>query len=231
MRSLGIYLFLQLNAGHLFSSASAQTCSITEEKKDPLLKEMSFDLGYGTEYFEAFLEPDIETISNGKHDKIMKPNFEGHAVKFFNMSPDPVELYWLNTSQNNKPHSMGICKPFHSMGTASFVNHKFLFGPKDYEESNIVLKHFQIDAHGTQNLYYYDPLTVEGDKEMTEKNLATLTMSEYEKYSKMDRNRKFADEYLNFTGREYHALYPRDKPKHFMWPADHIGQVNNIVEM
>ena len=117
------------------------------------------------------------------------------------------------------------------MGTASFINHKFLFGPKDYEESNIVLKHFQIDAHGTQNLYYYDPLTVEGDKEMTEKNLATLTMSEYEKYSKMDRNRKFADEYFNFTRRAYMTMYPRDKPKHFMWPADHIGQVNNIVDM
>jgi hypothetical protein len=75
-------------------SENGPTCSITDVEKDPNLKEMSFDIGFGTEYFEAFMEPDISTMSQGKHDEVVNPKFEGHATKFFNMSPEMVELFW-----------------------------------------------------------------------------------------------------------------------------------------
>lgn len=55
---------------------------------------MSFDLGWGTEVFEAFIEPDIVSMSQGKHEKVVKPAMNGHAVKFFNMGPQPVQLFW-----------------------------------------------------------------------------------------------------------------------------------------
>lgn len=65
-----------------------------EERKDPNLQEMTFDLGYGTEHFDVFMDPDIQTMSQGKHDTIVKPKMKGHAVKFFNMSPRLVQLFW-----------------------------------------------------------------------------------------------------------------------------------------
>jgi len=56
-----------------------------------------------------------------------------------------------------------------------------------------------------------------------------LSMPEYEKYNKMVRNRKFAQEYFKFTGREYLTMYPRKQPIHFMWPADYFGQVHWVT--
>ncbi len=91
MRSLSILLVSQIIGGAV--SEIGPIYSVGDEK-DPNLKEMSFDIGFGTEYFEAFMEPDIQTISNGKHDQVKTPEFTGHAVKFFNMSPNEVELFW-----------------------------------------------------------------------------------------------------------------------------------------
>lgn len=119
---------------------------------------------------------------------------------------------------------MGRCAAFHSTGTASFAGHQFFFAPTDYEQSKVVLQHFTIDKNGIENLYYYDPITVEGDKDLTAENLSKLTMKQLEMYNKMLRNRKFADEYKKMTGRHYMSLYPRMKPKHFLYPADHFGQ-------
>ena len=124
---------------------------------------------------------------------------------------------------------MGTCKPFHSVGTASFPRHRFFFGPEDYETSKVVLQHFTIDGNGKTNHYYYDPITVENDKAQTDKNLSMLTLPQLEKYNKMLRNKKFGEEYLKFTGREYMTMYPRPKPKHYMWPADYLGQVHWIT--
>ena len=91
MRLFSILLVSQIIGGAV--SEIGPIYSVGDEK-DPNLKEMSFDIGFGTEYFDAFMEPDIQTISNGKHDQVKKPDFHGHAVKFFNMSPNTVELYW-----------------------------------------------------------------------------------------------------------------------------------------
>ena len=94
MRSIVTLVFL---ASFLSSclSESAPTCSLTdEERKDPNLQEMTFDLGYGSEFFEAYMDPDIKTMSQGRHDTLIKPKFNGHAVKFFNMSPQTLRYYW-----------------------------------------------------------------------------------------------------------------------------------------
>lgn len=148
---------------------------------------------------------------------------ESHRVSF-NLSTFRNCIHRVD--DNNNPVAMGKCKPFHSLGTASFPGHKFFFGPTDYAESKVVLQHFIVDkdTDGPQALYYYDPINIPGDEEKTKENLATLTLSEYEKYNKMARNRKFAEEYKHITGREYLTMYPRPKPVHFMWPADYFGQ-------
>ena len=74
--------------------ASKLTASTVDDSKDPNLKEFSFDLGYGEEFFEAFIDPTIETMSQGEHTEIVAPSMKGHAVKLFNMSPQSVDYYW-----------------------------------------------------------------------------------------------------------------------------------------
>ena len=76
------------------SVANTASVPVDDDRKDPNLQEISFDLGFGEENFEVFMDPDIQTISQGKHDKIVKPHMKGHAVKFFNMSPYSVKLFW-----------------------------------------------------------------------------------------------------------------------------------------
>ena len=77
-----------------FSVASTASVPVDDDRKDPNLQEISFDLGFGEENFEVFMDPDIQAISQGKHDKKVKPHMKGHAVKFFNMSPYSVKLFW-----------------------------------------------------------------------------------------------------------------------------------------
>uniref|UniRef100_A0A7S3PZP9 Fe2OG dioxygenase domain-containing protein n=2 Tax=Chaetoceros debilis TaxID=122233 RepID=A0A7S3PZP9_9STRA len=161
-------------------------------------------------------------MSQGKHTEIIAPSMKGHAVKLFNMSPEPVDYYWVDTQ--GTPMNMGRCAAFHSTGTASFAGHQFFFAPTNYEQSKVILQHFTIDKHGIENLYYYDPITVDGNQQLTTENLSKLTMKQLEMYNKMLRNRKFAGEYKKTTGRDYMSLYPRKKPKHFLYPADHFGQ-------
>jgi hypothetical protein len=193
-----------------------------DEDTSASLQRMSFDIGYGTEYFDAYVQPSIETFSKGNHSKVQTPEFNGHAVKFYNMSPNPVHLYWVN--DNNEPVFMGRIRPFHSSGTGSFPNHRFFIAPTDYDTSKSVLQYFVVDAIRKTNHYYYDPITVPSDEAKTHQNLARLTLDELTKYNIMKRTRDFDAEYLKFTGREYMTVYPRPKPIHFMWPAEYFGQ-------
>jgi len=62
---------------------SYPTSSVEKDEPDPALEEFSFDIGYGTEYFTAYVQPVIQSFSRGEHKQAMKPNMKGHAVKFF----------------------------------------------------------------------------------------------------------------------------------------------------
>ncbi len=88
----------------LFSLLALQPCladnvripsySVSETRKDPNLEEVSFDLGYGEEFFEVFKEPDIVSMTQGNITEVKTPNFTGHGVKFINMSPELLNLFW-----------------------------------------------------------------------------------------------------------------------------------------
>ena len=226
MKSL-LFHFLILLLQQQASLVSSYVKSSIEENPDSedtsaSLQRMTFDIGYGTEHFDAYVQPSIETFSKGNHSTIQTPEFSGHAVKFYNMSPQPVHLYWVNDS--NEPIFMGRIRPFHSSGTGSFPNHRFFIAPIDYDTSKTVLQYFVVDAIRRTNHYYYDPITIPSDETQTRQNLARLTLDELSKYNIMKRNRDFDVEYLKFTGREYMTMYPRPKPMHFMWPAEYFGQ-------
>lgn len=238
--SAWILRFVSGSSSYLPSSVE-QDVAYYESASDANLHRMTFDLGYGPESFDAYIQPDIAHFSQGNHTQSKTPSFEGHGVKFFNMSPTPVRLYWVNT--NTQEHiSMGDIRPFHSSGTGSFPGHEFFLAPvhtvehphddvmnHDLPPTKTVLQYFIIDQTHRTNHYYYDPLTVENDVAQTNRNLSKLTLDQLKKYNIMKRNRDFSQKYYEFTGREYMTIYPRPKPLHFMWPADFFGQIHWVT--
>ena len=97
MTALNIFTMIPLVLILLIISQLAEsypTSSVEKDEIDPALKEFKFDVGYGTEYFTAYVQPDIQSFSRGEHKDAKEPNMKGHAVKFFNMSPDILRLYW-----------------------------------------------------------------------------------------------------------------------------------------
>ena len=189
------------------------------------MQQITFDLGFGKEVFEAYVQPNITTFSQGDYDAQTKPYHNGHAVKFFNMSPKPVLFYW--DGGNGRLVRMGVTQPFGVSGTASFPGHRFFFARQGFVEGSGtgILKHFLVDEKGAMTTnYYYDPYTVEGDEKASDDNLMSLPLKDLERYNIMKRTMKFDIEYRKVTGRNYLSMYPRKKTNYFMWPADYFGQ-------
>lgn len=198
----------------------------TERTEHDELQQITFDLGYGEESFDVYVQPNITTFSRGAIDKVKRVNHNGHAVKFFNMSPNYVQFYW-DDGQGRLVY-MAKVRPFGVTGTASFPGHNFFFAREDYVEGSKdgILRRFIVDEDGGKmnTNYYYDPFTVVGNEKATEMNLMKLSLNELERFNIMKRNRLFDEHYKKVTGRNYLSMFPRQKPSHFMWPADYFGQ-------
>lgn len=214
----GVRLFLFISVFISFCvdgilSENALTCSVAEEEwpKDPALHEMRFDIGYGDEVFDAYVQPSLSSFSKGEYDEAKSPFHVGWAVKFFNLSPESVDYYWVSGEQKV---FMGTVQPFHTKGTASFPGHQFIFTRKGTKDD--VLARFVVTTG--ESLYFYDPIDEQPEK------IAKLTNDEWQRYEKQKRSQNFAKLYKEFTGRDYLSLYPRPPPVHKLWRADHFGQ-------
>ncbi len=124
------------------------------------------------------------------------------------------------------PALIEVIEPFASGGTATFPGHYFTFTPLD-EPENILIR-FTIKDY-PENVYIYDPYHVEGDNEQTKKNLQVLNEEEMVLYRKIRKSYLFGLEYKKFTGRSYLANYPRARPPHFIWRADHFNQTHWVT--
>jgi hypothetical protein len=248
MRALKLCLFFQLMSQSLCAPSYSTDKSEIDE-----FQLMTFDLGFGKETFNAYVQPNVTTFSRGSLNEATKMNHNGHAVKFFNISPKALKYFWDGGVEHIV--FMGTIQPFGVLGTASFPGHQFFFADETYVEGskngNGIVRRFTVDGGGDMvTNYYYDPFTIQEDEEATDRNLMQLSLEELEKYNIMKRNMKFRYEiYIEFahilplyhtshlsmtyckskhykdaTGREYLAMYPRQKPRYFMWPADYYGQ-------
>lgn len=212
------------------SSSSSPQCSLTDSEftNDPAIQTMQFDLGYGPQEFRAYVQPDVSTFYQKPPGSLTEqtPAHNGWAAKFINMSPTiTIRLFWDPKDGRNKGSPMSIMAPFNSAGTASFPGHAFYVTPVN-DESNILARFVMKPP---QAVYYYDPITVEGDneylnEEATQQNLDALTHEQFMAYQAHIDNRNFGKQYFDFTGREYLAFYPRNSPSHDIWRADYFGQ-------
>uniref|UniRef100_A0A7S4J987 Amine oxidase n=1 Tax=Odontella aurita TaxID=265563 RepID=A0A7S4J987_9STRA len=188
-------------------------------RPDPSLREIEFDIGYGPEVFDAYVQPDVSTFYGEEEGtrKAAVTSYNGLAGKFVNMSPEPLTLYW--DPGNGQGSRIGSCDPFEACGTATFPTHRFYFEHVDTGER---VASFVVQAG--KSAYYYDPYEVPTKDSLTLRNLQALSFDEYQKYERHARSRSFGEKYKDATGREYLAMYPRNKPTNFMWNADFIGQ-------
>jgi prolyl 4-hydroxylase len=203
----------------------SQTCSWTGKKRDPALKEMTYDVGDGRQTFMAYVEPDISSFYQGKPPSSTKvvPKFNGHAAKVINMSNQQLTLYW--ESHAGGPVSvLREYTAFSSGGTGTFPGHRFFFTPKGGDTKTQRLIQFVVGDY-PDNIYVYDPYLVKGDEAATEANLKkSLSEEERKMYDQWKKTLLFNDQYRDFTGRSYLSNFLRDPPGHFMWPAEYFGQ-------
>mmetsp|Transcript_17814 Transcript_17814/g.25174 ORF Transcript_17814/g.25174 Transcript_17814/m.25174 type:complete len:544 (-) Transcript_17814:203-1834(-) len=215
---------------NVLSSSSSSSSSLDEnEQEESELKEMIFDLGYGTEYFMAYVQPSIESFSKGNHTRARRPKYRGHAVKFWNISPYPLDLYW-DPKNGNTPNLMFHVDPFGTAGTASHEGHSFFLAHKNYAKTKRKLISFQIKEQ--INNYYFDPINEPILRlSLSQRNrlASSFTLQDQSNYDIMIRSKLFSQTYKQFTNRDYLPTYPRPQPIHHMWKADFFHQIHWIT--
>ncbi|EJK63351.1 hypothetical protein THAOC_15991 [Thalassiosira oceanica] len=216
------FLLATLFIGCVDRASALSQCSLREEEfyQDPAMHTMPFDLGYGPQEFRAYKQPDVSTFYRERPgDRRAKtPAFNGFAFKIVNMSPNRVKYFWDPGHGPGSP--MSSIGPWDSAGTASFPTHKFYLTPFD-DETKIIARFV---CTPPQAVYYYDPITVEGDEEATQANLDALSQHDFDRYQAHSDSREFNKQYYEFTGREYLSTFPRNTAIHKIWPADYFGQ-------
>jgi len=195
---------------------SATSNSSFENFNDPHLKPMTFQFPHEStpRTFEAYFQPDVSSFYNDPPEThiIHKPQFNGLAGKFINMSPDHLSLYW---DDGHEGVIIADMPPFQAVGTATFPVHKFFITQKKDKQEIVHRIHMLPDT----NLYVYDAF------EMGRASVRDLSESELELYHIQKNNLFFAQKYRKFTGRDWLSLYPlRQKPIYKMWNADYFGQ-------
>jgi len=166
--------------------------------------------------FQAYVIPDVSTFYQeplGSREK-KKPSFGGFGMKFINLSPKTIALFWDDRKGGMEIANVG---PFQAVGTATFSSHTFFCKDKTSKNPDEILQKFPM--HYGQNLYVYDAFA------LGHANSKDLNKQEIALYKLQYENLQFGELYKNFTGREWLALYPsKPKPIYPMWNADYFGQ-------
>ncbi len=104
-------------------SSPSLICSLADDDFDIKLavKIMEFNLRYGMQEFKAYVTPDVSTFyrEGPGMREVRRPNHNGWAAKFVNISTRRVRLFW--DPKNGKLGSpMGLMGPFESTVTTLF---------------------------------------------------------------------------------------------------------------
>lgn len=135
----------------------------------------------------------------------------------------------IRNSGRGLGHFTGVVNGFDATGTATFVGHRFFYGKTD-NPSDAVCS-FVVKA-GT-SVYFCDPYSDdEGEPGRAvaheKRDISELTGVDRDIYQRHKENLRFAEEYRNFTGTEWLAMYPRDAPRHKIWSAEYFGQEHYV---
>jgi hypothetical protein len=216
-------ILLSDNDDDTYWSGSAVSCGW-----EPNLLPMTVQYGGGyNETYYAYVTPDVSTFYNApaKSKKPSKLQFNGMFAKFVNFAHYPIQVYYYDTTKNNKKGDpsndpyvyISDIEPFGSAGTATFPKHKFVI--THVGKPNEILKEFTIDPDNS--LYYYDPLGFDGLNQLSKLGWTDMQIHMYHIQLV---NRAFAIQYKQFTGgTDWLALYKHKNPprydsfRNFVW--------------
>ena len=211
--------------------SGAYNCDDSTTERDPALKEFTYDVGDGPQTTLVYVQPDINSFYPDSTRKYfpVPPQFQGFAAKFINMSNKYLDFYW--ESDEGEAYLMTRYPPFSTDGTGSYPTHRFFFATE--EEPDVKLNLWVMKGY-PENIYVYDPYTVESNPAQTEINLQRhLDDDERAQYDLWKKTLLYNEQYKAFTGRSYLANYgstgPRSPPMHYMWRADYFGQTHWVT--
>ena len=85
---------------------------------------------------------------------------------------------------------------------------------------------YRFNVVADDNLYVYDPFL--SSEQNPSLSLDDLRPDQFDKYMTLKRTLHFSAAYKEFTGRDWLSRFPRDPPKHFMWPAEYFEQTHEV---
>jgi hypothetical protein len=187
--------------------------------------------------FKAYVRADIATFYREKPGSrvVHKPDFNGQAGKFVNMSPDPVDLHW-DGGLASGPQLNDHLGPWQAGGTATFPTHKFIF-TKPGRPDEVLCRMTVVPG---VSMYYCDPFTDENSHPSADprsrgvqlsggnRSVDSLSAQDRANYEAHKFNLHFGSLYQNFTGTEWLTMYPKSPPKHKIWRADYFGQEHQV---
>jgi len=168
----------------------------------------STSLSYVKGFAWAYISPDISTFY--KSNEKMKPaykSFTSFGVKFYNLSPEPLDLWW----DGRKPRKISTVEPFESVGTTTYPGNSFSFA-KTYDRDS-TLRRWTVAAD--EAVLEYDSI---------KDNLKDLSPQQRYMYRSQKLNSAFERDYIIKTGRSWLSHFPRPPPIHKMHPAQYFGQ-------
>ncbi len=192
------------------------SCVFSQECNDNHLYRMEYNVGDGPQETFVYVEP-APLDRNNSTSPQPPPSFSGRHVKFFNLLTVPIELYW---EQETKTSLVKVLRPLSTAGITAFVDHVFSFRLRE-----VVVERFRVRADASN--VFSIPLKVV-DRLSRHYQLPERTQPQEESYQWLTKSLLYNDYYYNATGRSFLSRYGRLPPRHYMWPAEFVGQEHAI---
>ncbi|KAL7554243.1 hypothetical protein ACHAWF_017661 [Thalassiosira exigua] len=171
-----------------------------------------------TKYYDrpTILEfyPPHKRNAYGRNGKMSEAHvsYTGYALKFVNLSPDPLVLWWDGIDRGRgerRARKVGTIAPFESIGTSGHPGHAFYLTPTYDKEHQ--LKRWTVTED--EPILYHDPLEGLSDDERSEEADRMVREKKWTAEQRFLRDawiadRSFGRDYLVRTGRVWLAQFP-----------------------
>ena len=158
----------------------------------------------------------VKDIHHGKELKKASLTYTGFTVKFINLSPKPLHLFWDGKEQ---PKFRSRIQPFEAFTTVTSPGNTFYIAPI-YDKDH-ALERWTVTAD--EAVLAYD--SIANDNEV----YTSLTKEHKKLYEMQKLNMKYGQEYLAKTQRSWLSMFPRPMNMHFMWDAQYFGQEYKVL--
>eukprot|EP00977_Amphora_coffeiformis_P019470 scaffold7281_cov171-Amphora_coffeaeformis.AAC.4 len=221
--------------------SATTSCSLADpDRPDPNLHILDYDIGEGPQTLRVYVEPDASTFYRDSStegcpatEEKIAPTGQGvhRQGKFSNLSNQTV-IFSVPAGTDKKRH-VEYLDPWESIFLTIYAahheggddNHVVVTTTKTSDDDTNVLAKFQIHEYADNSIYTYDPYHIKVHPDPP----SFLSVEHQQQYRNWRQRLSFHETYLAKTGRSYLPHLVRPQPRHFMWPAEYIGQEHWIT--